>query len=354
MWTDIERNPTERGMRRLRQLAILVVTGKKQLQMFCSIPGLGKTETTLEVFAEHNFEPHYCSPTTPAGYCRDLWKYRHLPYFLDDCDTLARSGPCANIAKMAYGPQRIVVVPTSKDVLRNEEYRQADSDKYDPNTPPPTFKLGPRHGMIWNSNKNFTLPEMVSREMAADFAALISRGLDPLWVPDNPQAVFDRTIWMIVEGRMLRRHRIGARPSEGGFKLEHQQEILEFMCVNGRRLRELTPRMAWQLAMARRHDADWETAWKEKLMPTVQWPALILPEETPLLMSPKMRRATEPVSERPSIETLEPPTAQQDHAPPAEPEPVAVAPGPTHEPAQDVPALPPSEPAPEVELEGSK
>jgi hypothetical protein len=55
MWKDIERNPTERGMRRLRQLAILVVTGKKQLQMFCSIPGLGKTETVLEVLAEHNF-----------------------------------------------------------------------------------------------------------------------------------------------------------------------------------------------------------------------------------------------------------------------------------------------------------
>jgi hypothetical protein len=102
-----------------------------------------------------------------------------------------------------------------------------------------------------------------------DFAALISRGLDPLWVPDNPQAVFDRTIWMIVEGRMLRPHRIGARPSEGGFKLEHQQEVLEFMCVNGRRLRGLTPRMAWQLAMARRHDPDWGTAWKDKLMPTV-------------------------------------------------------------------------------------
>jgi hypothetical protein len=68
---------------------------------------------------------------------------------------------------MAYGPQRIVIVPTSKEILKNEEYRQEGNDKYDPNTPPPTFKLGPRHGMIWNSNKNFALSQMVSREMVA-------------------------------------------------------------------------------------------------------------------------------------------------------------------------------------------
>ena len=39
MWTDTEKNATFRGMRRVRQLATLVVTGKKQLQMFCSIRG---------------------------------------------------------------------------------------------------------------------------------------------------------------------------------------------------------------------------------------------------------------------------------------------------------------------------
>src|SRR5690348_4579791 len=119
MWQDIERNATHRGILRVRQLAELVVTGKKQLQMFCSIAGLGKTETVLEVFAEHNHEPHYCSPTSPEGYCRDLWQHKNKPYFLDDSDRLARSEPCANIAKMAYGPQRLVIVPTSERILKN-------------------------------------------------------------------------------------------------------------------------------------------------------------------------------------------------------------------------------------------
>jgi hypothetical protein len=67
----------------------------------------------------------------------------------------------------------------------------------------------------------------------ADFAALVPRGLDPYWLPDDPQDVFDRPIRTIAEGESLRRHRVGARFSEVGFRLHHQQEVLEFMCAHG-------------------------------------------------------------------------------------------------------------------------
>ena len=300
MWTDIENNATFRGMRRVRQLATLVVTGKRQLQMFCSIPGLGKTETVLEVFSENGLTPHYSSPTSAEGLCQDLWRHRDAPYFLDDCDRLARLEPCANIAKMAYGPQRLVVVPLSLKIQKNEEHRLNDSHHYNPNVPPPTFRLGPRHGMLWNTNKDFTLPEMVTKEMAADFAALVSRGLDPYRVPAPPQNVFDYTIWMVMNG-MLRRHRQGGRPEEGGFKLQHQQEVLAFLCHNARRLPEVTPRMAWKLAMTRRHDPEWEQGWRELLLPHVRWPMIELPD-VPLLISPMMRRAEAP----------EPPSSEPD------------------------------------------
>lgn len=73
MWQNFEANPTWRGMQRVRQLAMLVLTGKKPLQMFCSIAGLGKTETVLEEMASHNIEPHYCSPDQPGGLlCRPV------------------------------------------------------------------------------------------------------------------------------------------------------------------------------------------------------------------------------------------------------------------------------------------
>ncbi len=336
MWTDTEKNATFRGMRRVRQLATLVVTGKKQLQMFCSIAGLGKTETVLEVFSENDLTPHYSSPTSAEGLCQDLWLHRDAPYFLDDCDRLARSEPCANIAKMAYGPQRLVVVPLSLKIQKNEEHRLNDSHHYNANVPPPTFKLGPRHGLLWNSNKNFTLPEMVTKEMAADFAAQVSRGLDPYWIPDRPQDVFDYTIWMVMNG-MLRRHRQGGRSEEGGFKLQHQQEVLAFLCQNARRLPEVTPRMAWKLAMTRRHDPEWEQGWRELLLPHVRWP-IELPDNVPLLISPKMRRAEAP----------EPPSSEPDPSDPDPPEPPAPSdpdpPAPEPPTPLDERPIPPSEP----------
>lgn len=43
-WQDIERNQTYRAMMRVIELTDLVSLGKKPFQMFCSLPGLGKTE----------------------------------------------------------------------------------------------------------------------------------------------------------------------------------------------------------------------------------------------------------------------------------------------------------------------
>jgi hypothetical protein len=225
-WQNIERNPTFRGIKRVRELTILVVTGKKALQMFCSLPGIGKTETVLEVFAEYNLEPHYSSPSNPTEFCYDLWLHKDRPYFLDDCDRLARSEPCANVGKMVWGPQRLVVVPGSRVIQLNEQHRLDDSDKYNPNIPPPTFRVGPNHGVIWNSNKDFTNPATVAKELTADFAALVSRGLDPYLVPGDPQSVFDYTVYMILEG-MLRRHpQADFRNNRGGFKLVRNPLIL--------------------------------------------------------------------------------------------------------------------------------
>jgi hypothetical protein len=253
--------------------------------------GLGKTETVLEVFKEYNLPPHYCSPRDPGTFCSDLWMHRDRAYFLDDCDRLARSEPCANVGKMTWGPQRLVVCPLTKAIQQNEERRLNDDDKYNPNIPPPSFRVGPKHGVIWNSNKNFADPTTIANEMAADFAALVSRGLDPLWIPSEPQSVFDYTVWMILDG-MLRRHPQGDfRNDRGGFKLAVQQEVLDFICTHGQRLKEISPRMAWKLAAARRDDPSWEDAWTEQLAPNPLWNGLILPDDPPHLLSPAMKHA---------------------------------------------------------------
>jgi hypothetical protein len=289
---NIERNKTWQAIQRVRSATELVLTGKMRLKMFCSDPGLGKTETVLQMMKKHAVEPHYSSPTSPNAFCYDLWKHRNSTYFLDDVDILARSEPCANIAKMALGPQNLVICPATKEIQRNEERRLSGSDYYNPNIPPPTFKLGPMFGLLWNSNKNFTDSKVIAKEMVQDFKALVSRGLDPLWIPSDPQSVFDYTLWLLVADNMLGKHRQGSKDGiNGGFSLEHTNDVIRFFCDNARRLKEISPRMAWKLAKARRTDPYYADAWKEQLADTTLYPALVLPEVIPLRVPPSTKKA---------------------------------------------------------------
>jgi hypothetical protein len=262
-----ERNKIVRAFERVYTLTEMTFTGKKTLQMFCSVAGMGKTEAIRRVMKKLGIEPHYASPSTAIGLCMDLWQHRNGAYFTDDCDTLARSLACSNIAKMAFGAQRLVVCPTTKEIQRNEARRIDDDDDYDPTIPPPTFKLESLFGMVWNSNQNYTDPKIVSADMAPHFQALVSRGLDPLWIPNDPQSTFDYVLYMIVGKGMLRGHRIGeTNGTNGGFNLDTQNAVIHFLCKNALRLKEITPRMAHKLAMSRRNDPDWEQAWKEQLL----------------------------------------------------------------------------------------
>jgi hypothetical protein len=150
--------------------------------------------------------------------------------------------------------------------------------------------------------------------MAADFAALVSRGLDPFRIPGEPQSVFDYTVWMILDG-MLRRHPQGDfRNDRGGFKLAIQQEVLDFICTQGRRLKEISPRMAYKLAAARRDDPSWEQAWEEQLKPKALWHGLILPDDPPRLLSPSLKRAQMQTPEPPEADAVNQPVSEQGRA----------------------------------------
>ena len=312
---NIGKNEVWRAMQRVEQLTELVLTGKKPWQMFCSDPGFGKTEIVLRAMKKHGLHPHYSSPSSASAFCADLWKHRNGPYFLDDCDRLARSEGPANIAKMAFGAQRLVVCPTTIAIQRNEERRLSGNDRYDPGIPEPTFRLGPNFGLIWNSNKDFTNPDAIEKEMLTDFMALVSRGLDPYWIPNDPQSLFDYTLWMVACNQMLRGHPMGARDNNsGGFSAEHVNDVLRFFCEHGQHLKEVSPRMAHKLAMSRRHDSHYEDAWKAQLSPT-EIRLLVIPGVVPQVGS---RKPQENVLEngaaldKPSIRLDMPPTPYDD------------------------------------------
>ena len=286
----IHRNATWVAFARVDENLDLCFSGKKRMLLVCSAPGLGKTERILRRCRKHGSKPHYASPTNATGLCIDLWKHRNSPYLLDDVDTLARIEACANVIKMAFGPQRIVIPPTTGLILRNEDYRlkghpkfisddpsreefrNAVHPRYDPNIPPPEFTLGPLSSLVWSSNKNYTDPNVIATELQPDFAALLSRGLDPVWIPNEPQELLDFTLHMVVAEGMLRGLPFGAKDnSEGAFSAEVVNEVLRFFCENAERLKEISPRAIWKLAMSRRNDPNYQAAWKEALLAEPKW-----------------------------------------------------------------------------------
>ena len=288
-WYDVERNATWKAVQRAKDFVELCLTGKKPMQMICSVPGIGKSELVLELLAKHGHKPYYFSPSSEEGFCADLWANRDKPYFLDDCDVLATHRKIIGIAKMAYGPQRTVIVPNTLSIQRNERRRLDGSEKYDENIPPPTFKMEQGSALIWCANTNFTDPANLGDNVARDFAALVSRGLDAIWIPGSDQEVFNYTIWMIVESGMLRRNP-QARLNEGGFKLAHQQEVLDFFCRYANQLLEVNPRMAWRLADARKkHGPAYIDYWKAQLSDRYLR-AINPPDVVPQLLSPAMKR----------------------------------------------------------------
>lgn len=285
-WKDIERNKVWRKMRMAEQAVDEVLTGKWPMKMICSDPGMGKTEMVQRKLKKHGLNYHPCSPSTVAGFCHDMWNHKNEAFFLDDCDALARSEPCMNIAKKAWGEQHLVVCPSTKEILKNEERKLADDDKYDPRIPDPVFKLGNKFSLIWCSNKNFeNVDGVLGNNLVGDFRALISRGLDPLWIPNDPQSKFDYVLYKVAAERLLRGHAIGRH--DGGFSLAHQNDVIKFFCEHARYMKEISIRSVLKLAKIRRdQSAYYEDSWQEQLSSTLQWPALVLPSAVPMIYPP--------------------------------------------------------------------
>ena len=61
--------------------------------------------------------------------------------------------------------------------------------------------------------------------------------------------MFDYTVWMILDGIPVGTRKVTSRNDHGGFELAVQQEVLDFICTHGQRLKEISPRMAWKLAL---------------------------------------------------------------------------------------------------------
>jgi hypothetical protein len=304
----IEKCATWQDIQRVWRLTELVLTGKRTMQMFCSSPGLGKTEIHRRSMKKFDVEPHRSAPASAAAYCEEIWNHRNSCFLFDDVDILARS-EIANVTKGAWGSEHRVIVPNTTVIRRNEEYRLQGHEKYNPKVPPPTFIVGPKSCLLSDSNKNYSDPEVIRKESRADFAALVSKGLSPFWIRNEPQDLFDYCLWMVAADGMLRSHPVGTNGDQGGFSAAIQNEVIKFLIENATRLREISPRAVHGLAMSRRLEPEhYLSAWQQTLLPEARW-NLEVPE-VPLVGTRRSPTAPAPASVDMQLDAQMPTTAK--------------------------------------------
>jgi hypothetical protein len=272
-WRDIEHNQTyldceemKRGIKEVCNYSRAMLQGNieeakkwRRLAMFCSDPGLGKTHLMRREVRRAGIKINRddgINPGSRSDLCYQLWEEKRAGHGLtifDDVDQPMRSEPMINILKSGWNKrgEGIIRCPQTHAIRINEQRRQAGDDRYEPSIPLPRYPFTLGH--LWSANKR--LDTRAARELNKchrEFEALVDRGPAPMWIDSQPRNVCLYTVWMIVEGKLLR---------EMGLKVEEQHETLEFFmdaALKGHPRPNL--RLAIDLAQARRQP-EFQQAW---------------------------------------------------------------------------------------------
>jgi hypothetical protein len=231
-------NPLRTGYE-IAEIAIrAVVEDRKPMQMVCSRAGLGKTYLVNRELRREGIKPTLISPQNESAFAETLYRFRDQPVIvLDDCDALARSERVANIFKQAFGPTRTVNYETKQTLAVDRHPRELTDAMM---MMPSQFQVNAR--LIWLSNINFTNNATMTDRMSPHFRAMVSRGLDPIWIDsENDADYFKFILWLVVERNMLRNHGFPRKVTVGAVNwlIEHRNHV-----------KELSPRTMVQIADA--------------------------------------------------------------------------------------------------------
>ena len=324
-WERTEDNPTWRGFRIMRrQVEEMLDPQNTNLEpigrMFCSAAGLGKTEIVAQAIKKFGADAKWVAPKTPYGFVQALWSNRNCILIIDDADEMPTKNEIMNLAKNAWGASRKVVAPTTGKIAQNYEFKLtgavhlrgplAGEEMYNPSIPDPEFTMGPKHRVIWLSNRNYADYTTTLRPaQQAVFGGVVSR-VPARWINSDTQNVFDYCVWMIVCGDVLRNQPVHG---QGGFKLDVVQDVLYFFCTKAPYLKEISLRMVNRLAGIRKRDFDWQLQFAEEVLDEVQHPVLILPDKVPDILAYKKAAKGVQIVRQP-----EPPKPYLDPDPPVE------------------------------------
>jgi hypothetical protein len=218
----IKRNPFRKKFEEVRlKIKYLpsVPQHGRQCVFLCGLPGIGKTSAVINGLSQNGQTYGLVNPRNPGGLYREFFLHRNKScLIIDDTDHIARSEPCANLVKQALAPPFRVHYHSKLKTDEDEEI-------------PQDCKV--RFNLVWLSNKDYTERGNISKDMAPHFAALVSRGLEPVWIDGTDDEIFQYTCWLATHGGMLKKEGLGRRDGE---------YVISWWIRNRDRLKDLTPR----------------------------------------------------------------------------------------------------------------
>jgi hypothetical protein len=219
----IKRNPFRRKFEEV-QLKIKFVpptSHGRRCIFLCGISGIGKTAAIINGLSRNGQSYMLVNPRNSGGLYRAFFLHRNKSYLIiDDTEHIAKSEPCANLVKQALAPP-----------FRVHHHSKLKTDEDDDEEIPQDCKV--RFNLVWLSNVDYKERKNISGKMAPHFAALVSRGLEPVWIDGTDDEIFQYTCWLATHGGMLKKEGLGRRDGE---------YVISWWIRNRDRLKDLTPR----------------------------------------------------------------------------------------------------------------
>jgi hypothetical protein len=198
----LKSNPLPGQFQEIRQREVLL--SKRRALLISGMTSLGKTYSLDQLSREMNIEVPKINPKNERELVFALWRHREKRAVRnDDADRFLRSETIINVYKVMCEPygKRIIIYET-QEVLKNQRYKDAEDERYNPDIPPREIEVTQGNIMITNLPLDGDLKH-IAANMREHVEALAARG-GVINLSRNPLYRFDYTLYLVSQGLFQR------------------------------------------------------------------------------------------------------------------------------------------------------
>jgi hypothetical protein len=227
--------------------------------IICGAAGAGKDHLLLQMLKARRLPLLNLDTSSESALVRFAWRHRHAkvaivsdnaklltqPTMIDRLKLMVDPGHLiyetvevlANMKRPTSAGQVIMTLAAETEIERNKIARMALRD---PDIPANEFDT--HFSLIWTSNINYTDSKSIPPTLRPHWAALLSRGINPRYIPDTPRDLFVYALHLVLECSMMRGLYI---------KLEDTNAVLRTFIEQRGYLSDVSPRFVRDLARMR-------------------------------------------------------------------------------------------------------